>query len=85
MEHHTLQIVNSYPDGTLILDEETLRCILTKNEIKNRYVSVISVTGAFRLGKSFLLNFLLRYLRIKVISVMLLMFEMNRNLFSMLK
>ncbi|XP_015837433.2 atlastin isoform X1 [Tribolium castaneum] len=65
MEPSSLQIVSANSDCTITVDEEALRCILTKNEIKDRYLSIISIAGVFRQGKSFLLNFLLRYLRIK--------------------
>jgi atlastin len=66
MEPHSIQIINSNSDNTITLDDEALRSIFARDEIKDRYVSVISVTGVFRQGKSFLLNFLLRYLRMKV-------------------
>lgn len=45
-----------------ILDEEALNQILNKEEIRDKPVCIISVAGAFRKGKSFLLNFMLRYL-----------------------
>ena len=41
---------------------EALESLLTDKEVADLPVSVISVTGAFRTGKSFLLNYLLRYL-----------------------
>ncbi|XP_044265988.1 atlastin-like isoform X2 [Tribolium madens] len=69
MEPNSLQIVNANSDRTITVDEEALRCILTKNEIKDRYLSIISIAGVFRQGKSFLLNFLLRYLRIKYLEM----------------
>lgn len=36
--------------------------ILLSEEVKDKKVVVISVAGAFRKGKSFLLDFILRYL-----------------------
>jgi atlastin len=68
MEPHSIQIINSNSDNTITLDDEALRSIFARDEIKDRYVSVISVTGVFRQGKSFLLNFLLRYLRMKYVE-----------------
>nr|CAB3224320.1 atlastin-2 [Phallusia mammillata] len=44
------------------LDEDAIASILLQNDVANVPVAVISVAGAFRKGKSFLLNFMLRYL-----------------------
>merc|ERR1719348_805894 len=49
-------------DETFDLDVEALKGVLCQSDIKNKPVCIIPVTGAFRKGKSFLLNFLLRYL-----------------------
>ena len=53
-------IVND--DHTFSLDEDAIKSILLKKDIMHLPIVVISVAGAFRKGKSFLLNFLLRYL-----------------------
>ncbi|XP_019627456.1 PREDICTED: atlastin-2-like [Branchiostoma belcheri] len=53
-------------DHTFELDEEALRSVLLKDHIQDKKVVVVSVAGAFRKGKSFLLNFFLRYLKSKV-------------------
>jgi atlastin len=45
-----------------VLNEENLSSIVAKIP-KDAKVSIVSVVGAFRTGKSFLLNFFLRYLR----------------------
>jgi len=45
-----------------ILDEDALNEILNRDEIRDKPICIISVAGAFRKGKSFLLNFMLRYL-----------------------
>lgn len=45
-----------------ILDEDALNEILDRDEIRDKPICIISVAGAFRKGKSFLLNFMLRYL-----------------------
>ncbi|KAK8781664.1 hypothetical protein V5799_016995 [Amblyomma americanum] len=47
----------------LKLDGAALRRILLADRVKDKPVVVVSAVGAFRKGKSFLLNFFLRYLR----------------------
>lgn len=48
------------------LQTEQMKPILENENIKNRNVVVVSIAGAFRQGKSFLLNFFLRYLHAQV-------------------
>lgn len=52
----------SAEDHTFELNEESLKSILLQNDIKDKKIVVVSVAGAFRKGKSFLLNFMIRYL-----------------------
>lgn len=51
---------------TFHLDIDHLKQILEADEIKDRHVVVVSIAGAFRKGKSFLLNFFVRYLNAQV-------------------
>lgn len=44
------------------VDYETLDLILLHPDVKDRQVVVISIVGAFRKGKSFFLNYCLRFL-----------------------
>lgn len=44
------------------LQTDVLESLLTHEDVREKRVVVISVTGAFRTGKSFLLNYLIRYL-----------------------
>lgn len=50
-------------DGQIFnLDLEALQNILSNDEVKDRFVVMISIAGAMRKGKSFMLGFFLRYL-----------------------
>lgn len=44
------------------LDAEALEKILLQERVRDLHVVVVSVAGAFRKGKSFLLDFMLRYM-----------------------
>ncbi|KII74178.1 Atlastin [Thelohanellus kitauei] len=48
--------------GRYIFNEKEVGEILLHDDIKNKPVVIISVAGAFRKGKSFLLNFFVRFL-----------------------
>ncbi|XP_001607339.4 atlastin isoform X2 [Nasonia vitripennis] len=63
-----VQVVQAHPDHTFELDEEALAEILLQEDVKDRSVVVVSVAGAFRKGKSFLLDFFLRYMNSKYIQ-----------------
>jgi atlastin len=51
------------------LDEEKLEEILLSPNVRDKKVVIVSVAGAFRKGKSFLLDFFLRYLNAQVITM----------------
>jgi len=62
---HALQIVLAENDHTFVLNEDALNSLLLSPQVRDRKVIVISVAGAYRKGKSFLLDFFLRYLNSK--------------------
>ena len=67
LKGYPVQIVEiDEKERTFKLNEESLNRILSSNgDVKDLPVCVISVAGAFRKGKSFMLNFFLRYLNRK--------------------
>ncbi|XP_067276946.1 atlastin-1 [Pseudorasbora parva] len=57
-----VQVLVVKDDHTFELDEAALSKILLAEELREREVVAISVAGAFRKGKSFLMDFMLRYM-----------------------
>jgi len=63
MRGRPVQIIEiSDEDHSFKLNEDALNKILSNEKVKDLPVCVVSVAGAFRRGKSFLLDFFLRYL-----------------------
>lgn len=64
MEQDAIRIVQIGDDDRVhILDTTLLEGILNIPGIHDRSISVVSIAGAVRKGKSFILNFFLRYLK----------------------
>ena len=60
---YAVQIIVGEESGSgFKLNMEGLKEVLFHPEVENRPVVIVSVAGAFRKGKSFLLDFMLRYL-----------------------
>ncbi len=57
-----IQIVTAHMDHKFELNTTALEDLLLREDIKDKHVVVLSVAGAFRKGKSFLLDFMLRFL-----------------------
>ena len=57
-----VSVVVAKDDHSFELDEEALESILLDPRVRDKKVVVLTVAGAFRKGKSFLLDFFLRYL-----------------------
>uniref|UniRef100_A0A3Q3FUQ8 Atlastin GTPase 1 n=1 Tax=Labrus bergylta TaxID=56723 RepID=A0A3Q3FUQ8_9LABR len=66
-----VQVLLVKDDHTFELDEVALSRILLAEEVRDRQVVAISVAGAFRKGKSFLMDFMLRYMY-KQVAVLLM-------------
>ncbi|XP_067938865.1 atlastin-like [Watersipora subatra] len=57
-----IQVVKVSDEHLFELVEENLSSVLNREDVRHKKVVVVSVAGAFRKGKSFLLNFFIRYL-----------------------
>lgn len=57
-----IQVVKVSDEHAFELVEDNLTSLLHREDVRDKPVVVVSVAGAFRKGKSFLLNFFIRYL-----------------------
>ena len=67
-DEEALQILKPKEEGGYELNEEALIKIFHHPDVKENPVMIVSVTGAMRSGKSFLLTLLLRYLNSEVLK-----------------
>ncbi|KAL1444772.1 hypothetical protein MTO96_045413, partial [Rhipicephalus appendiculatus] len=58
-----VRILSFNDDCTWQLENDVLERILLDERVKDKPVVVVSIAGAFRQGKSFLMNFFIRYMR----------------------
>lgn len=61
-----IQIIVPSVNHSFQLELNELKHILEVDDIRDRHIVVVSVAGAFRQGKSFLMNFFIRYLNAQV-------------------
>lgn len=66
LNHQPIQIVSSENHTFKLQNVYCLEHILKSSKLKDRHIAVVSIAGALRKGKSFLLNFFLRYLNAQV-------------------
>lgn len=57
-----LSIIKFNDSASLDFSKDTLEGLLLHPDVKNRKVVLLSIVGAFRKGKSFFLDYCLRYL-----------------------
>lgn len=62
---HPLKVI-SVENNVLQLRADELKLIFENDYIKDHYLMVLSIDGAFQKGKSFLMNIFLRYLEAQV-------------------
>lgn len=64
VDAHPVELLNFKNEtvNKLELNLETLEALFLDVDVADRHVVVISIVGAFRKGKSFLLNYLLRFM-----------------------
>lgn len=55
-------VVANEEEHSFFLQEQVLEQLLLQKKVQDLHVVVVSVAGAFRKGKSFLLDFMLRYM-----------------------
>ena len=61
---------NNTGNGELVFNDEKVNKLFVNTELSDRKVAVFSIVGAFRKGKSFLLNYVLRYMYANVSTIM---------------
>ncbi|KAL7286182.1 hypothetical protein TKK_0019550 [Trichogramma kaykai] len=60
---HPIEIVKTSPNhSSIVLDEESLTRILTQDDMEDRRLIIVSMSGYFDKSKDLMLNFFLRYM-----------------------
>lgn len=79
-EDHAIPLVHKNENGEFISNLSEIEEILTDPEVRDLKVAIISVAGKYRRGKSFLLNFFLRYLYAKVINLKIYLIHYSKRI-----
>lgn len=70
-----IHIAEEVKDGKTVhelkLNKDNLKKIMLHPDVENNAVMIVAIAGAFRKGKSFLLDFFIKYLEAEVIFRML--------------
>lgn len=66
IKHQPIQIVSLENHKFKLQNAVSIEQILSSPKLKDHHVVVVSIAGALRKGKSFLLNFFLKYLNAQV-------------------
>lgn len=58
----SISVLKFAEDSKVIIEKSELDRMLLHQDVKNRKIVVVSIIGAFRKGKSFFLDYCLRYM-----------------------
>lgn len=58
----SVKVLKFSNDNKMLIDNNELNKILLHPEVKTRKIVIVSIIGAFRKGKSFFLDYCLRYM-----------------------
>nr|CAD7429919.1 unnamed protein product [Timema monikensis] len=72
MTGRAVQILQTQNNNVTQFDNEALEAVFLREDVRDKRVVVVSISGIFGKGKSFLLNYMLRYLNSQVNLVCLL-------------
>ncbi|CAB0042098.1 unnamed protein product [Trichogramma brassicae] len=77
---HPIEIVKTSPNhSSIVLDEESLTRILTQDDMKDRHLIIVSMSGYFDRSKDLMLNFFLRYMNSQLIDLKYKEFKSNND------
>jgi ABC-type thiamin/hydroxymethylpyrimidine transport system permease subunit len=74
-----VQLVTVTKDHKFELNTIALERILCSEKVRDRSVVVISVAGAFRTGKSFILDLFLRYLKAVASTILTILYSLHKK------
>lgn len=78
---HPVKVISA-ENNVFQLHTDELKVILENDNIKDHYVMVLSIAGAFMKGKSFLMNIFLRYLEAQVRKMYSNLFKIHKISFN---